>query len=197
MSHIKVHRQCTRTFWLVIIVCSGLFQSAVAQDTLLVIDDPLTNYSTIGSRHGGVFTSDGWKTQVYTDCIKYNVETISAGEIQFDIQGIYASSTVFPNMEYDDEGNPTGEEDVHYSFLSMWDRDDSHEWYGVQQWHNPYKCYMHIYGYVPGDQYKWRHMKLRLNVVAYDGGYDDDPHAFEDPKAGPFDWERYHTYHHR
>lgn len=167
-----------------------------AQDTLLVVDDPLTNHSTVGKQKGGVFTANGWKTEVYTDYIQYNVETISSGEVQFALQGFYASNEVFPNIEYDRDGNPTGEEDVHYSFFSMWDRDENNDWYGTQ-WDNPYKCYMHVYGYVPGDQYKWRYMKLRLNVAAYDGGYDDDPHAFEDPKTGPFDWEQDHTYHHR
>lgn len=78
------------------------------------------------------------------------------------------------------------------AFFCMFDRDLDGSWYGksvapgVKQWHNPFKCYMQIYGYVPGDQYKWRHMKLRLNVEAMSGGYDD-PHAFEDPKTGPFD----------
>jgi hypothetical protein len=40
-------------------------------------------------------------------------------------------------------------------------------------------------------------MKHRLNVSAYGGGYDDDPHAFEEPILGPFEWNKDTVYHHK
>ena len=181
--------------WMVTLAPWALAQSG---SKILEIDDPLTNSRTLGSQHGGVLTSAGWVTQTAFDHIQYTIPTCPAGEIQFDIRGIYASATVFPNIEYDKYGNVVeGGNNVHYNFFSMWDEDLDNSWYGNVQWHNPYKCLMHIYGYTPGDEYKWKRMKLRLNVAAFNGGYDDDPHAFEDPAVGPFEWDKNHTYHHR
>ncbi|MBN2354941.1 DUF4038 domain-containing protein [candidate division KSB1 bacterium] len=168
------------------------------QTKVLEIDDPLTNSSTKGGRVGGQFTAEGWKTVETFDHIQYNIPTCSAGEVQFDVTGIYASNEVFPNIAYDKFGVPYPYEgDVHYALFNMYDRDDDQSWYGVTQWHNPYKCIMHLYGYTPGDLYKWRYMQLRLNVAAFEGGYDDDPHAFEKPAFGPIDWQRTHVYHFR
>ncbi len=195
------HPNSQRNAPLFICIALLLFSAALlAQESnrVLEISDPLTNGQTLGKQIGGIFVPGGWKTQTAFDYIQYDIPTCAAGEIEFDVQGIYASNEVFPNVSYDKEGNVIpGEENVHYSFFNMYDRDDSNLWYGVRQWHNPYKCIMHIYGYVPGDIWKWRYMKLRLNVSAYTSGYDDDPHAFEDPIIGPFDWQREQVYHHR
>jgi len=170
-----------------------------ATNRILEIDDPLTNKTTRGSRNGGIFTSTGWKTDITFDYIQYNIPTCTNGEVEFDVTGIYASKKVFPNIYYDKYGVvDSTQEDVHYAIFNMYDRDDDNSWYGVMQWHNPYKCIMHIYGYVPDDIYKWRRMKLRLNVAAFSGGYEDDPHAFEDPEVGPFDFSSAtKVWHHR
>ncbi len=165
----------------------------------LEINEPLTDGKTIGIRNGGVFTSQGWKTRELTDFIQYNIVTCPAGQIEFDFQGIGASNDVFPLYIKDANGN-TIENSVHYSIFNMWDRDEQELWWGkspkgIRQWHNPWKCVIHLYGYTPGDRWKWRHGKLRLNVCAFEGGYDDDPHAFEDPAWGPIDWAIDHVYH--
>lgn len=175
------------------------FTRAGAQsgDRVLELDDPLSG-STKGTRSGGQLTSAGWVTQTAFDYIEYRIPTCSFGEVEFKVKGIYASNEVFPNIGYDKEGKPVpGSDNVHYTLFGMYDRDDDNSWYGVQQWHNPYKTVVHIYGYTAGDLYKWKRMKLRLNVAAFNGGYEDDPHAFEDPAVGPFEWEKDHVYHHR
>lgn len=178
------------SLWMInlFIVTSLMAQGA---SRVLEINDPLTGSTTLGSRSGGVFTAQGWKTTGAFDNIEYRIPTCSMGELEFDVTGIYASNVVFPNRQYDKKGELVpGETNVHYALLNMYDRDDAGAWYGVLQWHNPYKCIMHVYGYVEGDIYKWRYAKLRLNVAAYSGGYDNDPHAFEDPSAGPIDWQK-------
>ncbi|HNW88186.1 MAG TPA: DUF4038 domain-containing protein [Bacteroidales bacterium] len=160
------------------------------------IDDSL-----IGSSHGivsgGTFTDAGWKTKSVLDFIQYNVPTSSNGVVEFDVKGIEASNVVFPNCDVDKYGNINcAEDNVHYQLINFWDRDDSTEWWGVKQWHNPYKMYIQIYGYTYGDVDKWQHIEHRLNVCAYSGGYEDDPHAFGNPPLyGPFNWNKDVVYH--
>jgi hypothetical protein len=190
-----------RNYWigiLVLLVGIGM-QTAGAQSVskVLELDDPLTG-STKGIQHGGKLTAAGWVTQTAFDHIEYKIPTCAAGEVEFKVKGIYASNEVFPNIGYDRDGNPVaGSENVHYTLFGMYDRDDDNSWYGTVQWHNPYKTIIHIYGYTAGDLYKWKRMKLRLNVSAFSGGYEDDPHAFENPAVGPFEWEKDHAYTHR
>ncbi len=167
-------------------------------DWVLEIDDPLTNSQTVGQQGGGRFTENGWKTETRYDYIQYDIETCPYGKIEFDVQGLYASNEVFPNIEIY-RGQVTGDEDMHYTLFNMWDRDENDEWFGksingITQWHNPWKCVMHVFGYVEGDRYKWQHGRFRLNVSAYSGGYDDDPHAFE-LEYGPVPWEEDHVFH--
>jgi hypothetical protein len=188
-------RSAGAVLWL---LAAASFVSAQSMTKVLVLDDPLTTSRTIGTQRGGQLSSEGWKTKTALDYIQYSVPTVTAGELSFDVKGIYASNEVFPNIDHDKTGAEVpGSENVHYNLFCMWDDDVDNGWYGVSQWHNPYKCYIHIYGYTAGDLYKWRRMKLRLNVAAFNGGYEDDPHAFEDPAVGPFDWEKTRTYHHR
>ncbi len=190
-----VVRMVGMALWLLAMALPSFAQTGTK---VLEIDDPLTNAKTVGSQRGGALSTAGWTTRTALDYIQYSIPTCSAGEISFDVKGIYASNEVFPNIGHDKAGvEVAGSEDVHYNLFSMWDEDLDVSWYGISQWHNPYKCYIHIYGYTPGDLYKWGRMKLRLNVAAFNGGYDDDPHAFEDPAVGPFAWDKTHTYHHR
>lgn len=161
-----------------------------------IINDPLTNSSTVGSRNGGTFSADGWKTTDEWSYIQYNTLTITSGMVEFDVKGIYSSNVVFPNCNIDKHGvRDCSNQNVHYQLFNIWDRDDTGLWWAVKQWHNPYKAIVHVYGYVEGDVYKWKYAKLRLNVSAYEGGYDNDPHAFEDPSFGPIQWTKDHTYH--
>lgn len=181
--------------WFTIIL---LFPQFAFSAGTLEIDEPLTNGTASGDVHGGVFTENGWKTQTREDYIQYDIATCSYGKIEFDVVGLYASNEVFQNIGYNKSGEE--QEDVHYTLFNMWDRDDSNLWYGqtmpsgVKQWHNPYKCSLHLFGYVQGDVYKWKHGRFRLNVSAYEGGYEDDPHAFE-VEYGPVDWQKDHVYH--
>jgi hypothetical protein len=162
------------------------------------IYDPLIG-SSLGIVSGGVFTDTGWKTTSVLDYIQYNVLTSPNGEVEFDVKGLYASDVVFPNCEVDKYGNINcAENDVHYQLINFWDRDDDNSWWGTMQWHNPYKMILHLYGYTPGDLFKWRHIEHRLNVGAFSGGYEDDPHGFGNPPLfGPFEWNKDIIYHHK
>lgn len=162
------------------------------------INDPLTTGLSKGVVSGGTFSTKGWTTTDEFSSIQYDIATCAKGSIEFDVTGLYASNDVFKNCYVDKQYNVNCDppnQDIHHQIFNMWDRDDANAWWGVKQWHNPYKAIMHVYGYTPGDQYKWNNMKLRLNVAAYNGGYDDDPHAFEDPAFGPMNWTKDHIYH--
>jgi len=142
---------------------------------------------------GGILTDSTWTTKATQDYIEWPIETCPQGKIEFDVTGIYASNNVFPNPVL------SGDADVHYCFLNMFDADPNNEWYGqnidgVVMWHNPYKAIMHLFGYSYGDLYKWKTGRFRLNVAAFKGGYDDDPHAFE-MGYGPIEWEKDRVYH--
>ncbi len=176
-------------------------ESSGAQiESILEIDDPLTGSSISARVNGGVFTQEGWKTTTRNDCIRYDIETCPYGMVEFDVKGLYESNVVFPNIQYDRQGMPTGQEDMHYTLFNMYDRDEDRSWFGqampsgIVQWHNPYKVIMHLFGYVAGDQYKWRHGRFRANIAAFDGGYEDDPNAFE-IEYGPVFWKRDKTFH--
>lgn len=192
----------SRSIGLRILVGLALFaffngEKTFSQNRVLELDDPLAG-KTIGAMSGGSITPAGWLTKTVFDYIEYKIPTCSSGEVEYDVTGIYASNQVFPNIGYDKYGKVIPDKrDVHYTLFLMYDRDDDQSWYGMTQWHNPYKCIMHLYGYTEGDPYKWKRMKLRLNVAAFSGGYQDDPHAFEDPPCGPFEWEKEHVYHMR
>jgi len=160
---------------------------------LLVIDEPLTDGTTAGVVSGGAWTENGWKTLRNSDYIQWDIETCAYGRAEFDVVGLYESNVVFPNVDED------GDENMHYTLFTMWDRDPDNEWYGqwingVRQWHNPYKMIAHVFGFVQGDAWKWQHGRFRLNVAAYQGGYEDDPHAFE-IEYGDVPWERTHVFH--
>lgn len=175
---------------LIILVLLALAISLMAAE----IVDPLVGSST-GIVNGGTFTAAGWKTIYNTDAVEWQIPTAPNGKVSFDVTGLYASNSVFPNLD------KNGDEDMHYTLFNMYDRDPNNVWYGqwmpeanVRQWHNPYKAICHLFGYVQGDQWKWGHGRFRLNVSAYQGGYDDDPHAFE-IEYGTIDWQRDRTYH--
>ena len=157
------------------------------------IDDTLQN-ETSGKMFGGQLTDTGWKTTSNSDFIEWLVPTCPQGKIEFDVTGLYANNDVFPNLNLSGTG-----ESVHYNFMCMFDADTLDEWFGqtidgIKQWHNPYKMQMHLFGYVLGDMYKWRFGRFRLNVSAFSGGYDDDPHAFEN-MYGPVQWNGDKVYH--
>jgi len=162
------------------------------------INETLTNGVTVGIRNGGTFSSSGWTTTDEWSYIQYNVPTTPNGVVEFDVKGIYASNTVFPNCQIDKYNvKDCSIEDVHYQLICFWDRDDNNSWWGNPNYHNPFKMHLHLYGYVQGDIYKWKYMKHRLNVCAYTSGYDDDPFSFEEPILGPFEWNKETIYHHK
>ncbi len=63
------------------------FKSNQPRDGVLVFD-PLTNGSTVGTRRGGVFTEEGWLVNARSNHIIYNLDTIEAGFIEVDIKGL-------------------------------------------------------------------------------------------------------------
>ena len=63
------------------------FKSREPRDGILVVD-PLTNGSTVGSRRGGVFTDEGWKVNARSNHIIYNMDTIASGFLEVDIKGL-------------------------------------------------------------------------------------------------------------
>ncbi len=188
-----------RSLGIVVLGWLCLATSLSAQgEYVLEIDDPLTTGTSVGDVKGGTFTDGGWKTTGREDRIRYEIETCPYGKIEFDVQGLYASNDVFENIGY---YRDIVIEDMHYTLLAMFDADTDGSWFGktmpesgIKQWHNPYKMVAHLFGYVEGDQWKWKHGRFRLNVAAFTGGYDDDPQAFE-IEYGPVEWRQDHTFH--
>lgn len=50
--------------------------------------DPLTIGSTVGQRHGGVFTAKGWQALAYTDGIDYDLKECPSCRFEFDLTGV-------------------------------------------------------------------------------------------------------------
>ena len=63
------------------------FKSNQPREGILVFD-PLTNGSTVGTRRGGVFTDEGWLVNARSNHIIYSLDTIPAGFIELDITGV-------------------------------------------------------------------------------------------------------------
>ena len=63
------------------------FKSQNPRDGILVFD-PLTNGSTVGTRRGGVFTDEGWAVNARSNFILYNMDTIESGFLEFDVKGL-------------------------------------------------------------------------------------------------------------
>ena len=63
------------------------FKSNLPRGGVLVFD-PLTNGSTVGTRRGGVFTDQGWLVQARSNHIIYNLDTLAAGYIEWDMTGL-------------------------------------------------------------------------------------------------------------
>ncbi|MDZ7369773.1 MAG: DUF4038 domain-containing protein, partial [candidate division KSB1 bacterium] len=176
------------------ILYAWLFMSLAGKaEEVLEISEDFSTKKTVGKVNGGTWTSEGWKTLTVNDYIQYDIPTCSYGRIEFQVKGIWASNSVFPNVDWD------GSENVHYSLFTMWDRDDNNVWYGqypngIRQWHNPWKVILHIFGYVVGDRWKWQCGRFRANIAALWGGYEDDPHAFE-IDYGKVPWEKDKIFH--
>ncbi|MDZ7721351.1 MAG: DUF4038 domain-containing protein [candidate division KSB1 bacterium] len=183
------------------ILLTGLFVWATAgansleqnSDYVLEIDEPLLGSPTAGTVNGGEFTDEGWKTLSRKDYIEWQIPTCNKGKVEFDVTGLYDSNDVFPNLKYYN-GELVDDADVHYTLFNMWDLDSDRSWFGqyvdgIRMWHNPYKCMAHLFGFVEGDRWKWKHGRFRLNVSAFESGYDSDPHAFE-TEYGPIEWQR-------
>lgn len=176
-----------------IIIAAFFVADIVRAEYVVEINEAYAGGKTSGQVNGGTWTSEGWKTRTRNDYIQFDIKTCPYGRIEFDVKGLYASAAVFPNVD------EKGEENMHYSLFTMWDRDINDAWYGkypngIQQWHNPWKMVAHIFGYVAGDPWKWQHGRFRLNVGAYWGGYEDDPHAFE-VDYGPVPWQKDKVFH--
>ena len=63
------------------------FKSDEPRDGILVFD-PLTNGTTVGTRRGGVFTDEGWMVNSPSNQIIYNMDTIESGFLEVDIKGL-------------------------------------------------------------------------------------------------------------
>ena len=63
------------------------FKSDEPRDGILVFD-PLTNGTTVGTRRGGVFTDEGWMINARSNQIIYNMDTIESGFLEVDIKGL-------------------------------------------------------------------------------------------------------------
>jgi len=53
-----------------------------------IINDPLTNGTTVGTRIGGAFVSGGWQSRSLTDGIDYDVPTCVSCRLEFDVTGV-------------------------------------------------------------------------------------------------------------
>jgi len=63
------------------------FKSNEPRDGVLVYD-PLTHGTTVGTRRGGVFTDEGWAVNARSNFILYNLGTIESGFLEVDIKGL-------------------------------------------------------------------------------------------------------------
>jgi hypothetical protein len=154
-------------------------QLTFAQDSLVVIDDPLTNQSTLGETLGGTFTAEGWKTTGFNDRIAYQVgEPITSGRATFEAKG------------WDRSTDPWDPNQTHFwhSVFGMWD--NSFEKYGLKAKFNPYKCQLWVASHVDGERWKSGHVVLRLNVHAVTTGSDDDPNAWEIMSEHEYQWDK-------
>jgi hypothetical protein len=70
---------------------NGTFRTAL-QATLdkanSFVFDPLVNGFTVGVRHGGRFTSQGWQALEYSDGIDYTLAPCASCRLEFDITGV-------------------------------------------------------------------------------------------------------------
>jgi hypothetical protein len=55
---------------------------------VVLISDPLTNGASVGEVHGGQFTDRGWKVNTNADFIRYEVNALSKGFVQWNNVGL-------------------------------------------------------------------------------------------------------------
>ncbi len=61
----------------------------------VVLFDPLTSGSTVGTLMGGQFVAGGWQPQMNTDCIRYQLPTLREGFLEFETTNV-SSPNPFP-----------------------------------------------------------------------------------------------------
>ena len=61
----------------------------------VVLFDPLTSGSTVGTLMGGQFVAGGWQPQMNTDCIRYQMPTLREGFLEFETTNV-SSPNPFP-----------------------------------------------------------------------------------------------------
>lgn len=73
----------------------------------VIINDPLTNFSSVGAVNGGAFTSGGWEVRGKGNYIRYHVPTLRSGYVEWDNTGLR-------------QFNPSPDQ---FMLLGMWDAD--------------------------------------------------------------------------
>lgn len=71
----------------------------------VLVSDPLTGGSTMGSRSGGAFGANGWRVTNPADFIRYDVPAITNGYVEWDNRGL----------------NPKNRTPDQFMMLGMWD----------------------------------------------------------------------------
>ncbi|MBD3384875.1 DUF4038 domain-containing protein [candidate division KSB1 bacterium] len=158
-------------------------QNVHAQESVVLVDDPLTNYSTVGDQRGGTFTSSGWKTTYYLNRIAYQLDhPVAAGKITFDVKGLDPSTT---DWDY-------AQDHIWHTIFGMWDSDWEEN--GTSSKNNPYLCQL-WFARPESSRPMSLHSALRLNVEATVLGTVEDPNAWQVESGEPHQWDPNTTYH--
>lgn len=157
--------------------------SATAQDSIVLVDDPLTNYSTLGDQSGGTFTDNGWKTDYFLNHIAYQLDhPVAAGKISFDVKGLDQTSS---DWDY-------GQDHIWHTICGMWD--SNWEEFGTSSKDNPFLCQLWL-ARPESSQPMSLHSALRLNVDATVLGTVQDPNAWQVESEQAHVWNPNTTYH--
>jgi len=73
----------------------------------VLIDDPLTNSTSVGAVNGGAFTSGGWEVRGNGNYIRYHIPTLRSGYVQWENTGLQRF-------------NPSRDQ---FMLMGMWDAD--------------------------------------------------------------------------
>jgi hypothetical protein len=130
--------------------------------------DPLVIGSTVGVRHGGIFTKQGWQALEYSDGIDYDLKACPSCRMEFDI------TNVVNGLDQDEAGD--------WKFFSMGDGSVFNNFGAFRDaWYK-----MHLEQRGDGDG---TGMKLIWRILN-----DDDDHMTKFTTGGP-DWDPNKVYH--
>lgn len=69
------------------------------KNPVVVLSDPLTNSSTVGTKVGGTYTADGYQPGIGSNHIFYEVNTIKNGSLEFQMKGFNHTTIVGTDID--------------------------------------------------------------------------------------------------